>query len=1202
MAFINVTNGNDSGAGSLRAALAAASNGDVINFSPGVTTIDLTSSLVIAKNVTIEGSAPGKIGTPGVTINGGGGSSSFSDFVINAGVTATLDGLIIADGNATGATGSAGTFGEVGTTLGAGGTGAAAAGGIYDAGSLTLTNSVLQNDTATGGTGGAGYTGVVHGSHGPYLLDLGSGGGAGGNAAGGIYVAHNATLNLSASDTFSNDSAHGGNGGQGGGSADIPYGTYRSGGAGGGGGISGINGGSGFPGRSGLGGGAGGAPGQPGSSGGYAYVGNRNVIYLPPSGGGGGGTAFADVGGKGTVNLTSAVVTNNSDDVNTIGSLRYDLAHIVAGGTITFAPSVTTIDFTSSLVITKNVTIEGLQPGATTPGVTINGGGSSSNFVDFTINAGVTATLDGLIIADGNATGATGSAGTFGEVGTTLGAGGTGAAAAGGIYDAGSLTLTNSVLQNDTATGGTGGAGYTGVVHGSHGPYLLDLGSGGGAGGNAAGGIYVAHNATLNLSASDTFSNDSAHGGNGGQGGGSANIPYGTYRSGGAGGGGGISGINGGSGFPGRSGLGGGAGGAPGQPGSSGGYAYVGNRNVIYLPPSGGGGGGTAFADVGGKGTINSTLHIVTNDSDDINTVGSLRYEIAHASAGDTIVFDASVTTIDLGSTLEISKSITIEGLQPGATTPGVTINGGGAGSNFSDFTIDDRANVTLDGLIIANGHATGTAGSTSGSQYGIGGTGGAAAGGVFVSSLGELKLTNSVLQNDSATGGAGGGTTFYGAGGGGGAAAGGIYVATKGLLYLYASDSFSNDSATGGRGGSGGSGYNAPSGYGGGFVAGGSGGAGGVSGVNGGNGSHGATGPGGHGGAGGAGGTAVSPPGQAGSAGQGGGGYTGPGGGGGGGKAFADAGGAGFINGPVPCYCPGTLICTARSETRVENLKIGDKVMTASGTLRPIKWIGRRSYGGRFIRGDKDILPICVKAGALDDNVPRRDLWVSPHHAMYLAGVLVEAKDLVNGVSIVQAERVETVEYFHVELDNHDVIIAEGALAESYIDDDNRMMFHNAQDYVTRYREAVSAPKHYCAPRLDDGYEVERIRHHIASRAGILDASGGERASALRGYIDEVTPKRIAGWAQNPDRPDVPVCLDVFAGGQMIGQVLANAYRADLSRAGIGSGHHAFTFVPPQGIARGAVEVRRSLDGAVLARGPNAGAFMKVHRRAQRT
>src|SRR5665213_2546771 len=80
-----------------------------------------------------------------------------------------------------------------------------------------------------------------------------------------------------------------------------------------------------------------------------------------------------------------------------------------------------------------------------------------------------------------------------------------------------------------------------------------------------------------------------------------------------------------------------------------------------------------------------------------------------------------------------------------------------------------------------------------------------------------------------------------------------------------------------------------------------------------------------------------------------------------------------------TPCYCAGTLIETENGEVPVDMLKIGELIRTASGTLRPIRWIGRRSYSGRYIIGRKDILPICIKAGALDENVPRRDLWISP-------------------------------------------------------------------------------------------------------------------------------------------------------------------------------------------------------------------------------
>jgi Hint domain len=187
-------------------------------------------------------------------------------------------------------------------------------------------------------------------------------------------------------------------------------------------------------------------------------------------------------------------------------------------------------------------------------------------------------------------------------------------------------------------------------------------------------------------------------------------------------------------------------------------------------------------------------------------------------------------------------------------------------------------------------------------------------------------------------------------------------------------------------------------------------------------------------------------------------------------------------------CYCAGTLIRTGRGEASVETLKIGDEVMTASGALRPIKWIGRRSYGRRFIMGRKDILPVCIKAGALADNVPARDLWISPHHAMFFAddrgGVLIEAKDLVNGSSIVQAQNADKVEYFHIELDSHDVIIAEGAWSETFIDDDSRGMFHNADDYDALYGNEERALVRYCAPRLDEGHEVEAVRRRLAARA----------------------------------------------------------------------------------------------------------------------
>ncbi len=188
-----------------------------------------------------------------------------------------------------------------------------------------------------------------------------------------------------------------------------------------------------------------------------------------------------------------------------------------------------------------------------------------------------------------------------------------------------------------------------------------------------------------------------------------------------------------------------------------------------------------------------------------------------------------------------------------------------------------------------------------------------------------------------------------------------------------------------------------------------------------------------------------------------------------------------------IACYAAGTMILTPQGEVPVETLAIGDALITAFGETRAIKWIGTRAYAGHFVKWNRDVLPITFRAGSIADNTPHRDLVVSPQHAMFIDDVLIPAIALVNGTSITQATSIDRIAYFHIELDSHDVIIAEGAFAETFIDDDSRAMFHNAHSFRTLYPNEPWQDAQFCAPRVEDGFEFEEVRTRLATRGETL-------------------------------------------------------------------------------------------------------------------
>ena len=422
----------------------------------------------------------------------------------------------------------------------------------------------------------------------------------------------------------------------------------------------------------------------------------------------------------------------------------------------------------------------------------------------------------------------------------------------------------------------------------------------------------------------------------------------------------------------------------------------------------------------------------------------------------------------------------------------------------IQDFTVaaSGEYDLVLDGAQGGNGY------------MGVGGDGAAVGGDIYLQAGEKLEIVvGGVGANGNYSGGGGGGSFVFevgaggdellavagGGGGGGSFGGGGVGIATKGTGGQGGGISAGAGGAPGVAGGGG------RYGGGGGYSGGGGGTAGGVGGggVSPGSNFLGGAGTGlggGGGGFGGGGGGGYSGGGGGGGYGGGGGGGFGGGSGGGGGGSFLDTAlftnvtetnaanaGSGLVTLTLlntnPCYAAGSRILTERGEVAVENLRIGDRVVTASGAAPPIQWIGYRDLDIRRHAYPLEVYPVRVRAGAFGRGLPHRDLWLSPQHAVYVDGVLIPIIKLANGANVAQV-RVETVSYFHIELENHDVLIAEGLPAESFLDCGSRSGFANAAGFVELHPTFKPLSwDNACAPLKEGGAEVEAVRRRLLAQ-----------------------------------------------------------------------------------------------------------------------
>ena len=184
--------------------------------------------------------------------------------------------------------------------------------------------------------------------------------------------------------------------------------------------------------------------------------------------------------------------------------------------------------------------------------------------------------------------------------------------------------------------------------------------------------------------------------------------------------------------------------------------------------------------------------------------------------------------------------------------------------------------------------------------------------------------------------------------------------------------------------------------------------------------------------------------------------------------------------------------------------------MLTISGEVKPIKFIGHREVWRESSQPRTGEAPVKISRFAIDGKVPHSDLYVSPWHAIYIDGVLIPAKYLVNGLSIVADAKREasSLTYFHIELDTHEAILAEGLAVESFRRNEPDA-FDNANEYVSLYgppgepltpfapfvlynsrQEVASHIRSPLTPVYDFRKPVDKIRDRIADRAELARAA----------------------------------------------------------------------------------------------------------------
>lgn len=190
-------------------------------------------------------------------------------------------------------------------------------------------------------------------------------------------------------------------------------------------------------------------------------------------------------------------------------------------------------------------------------------------------------------------------------------------------------------------------------------------------------------------------------------------------------------------------------------------------------------------------------------------------------------------------------------------------------------------------------------------------------------------------------------------------------------------------------------------------------------------------------------------------------------------------------------CFLKGTRILTTQGERPFEDLQIGEMVLTVSGEAKPIKWIGRMRFerDGK-VSWDDEVAPVRIARGAFNGESPHSDLYVSCRHRIFINGYLIPVFDLINGSSIITLSSTEAdvLEYLHIELEGHDVILANGAPAETLEGNADRVDFDNFNEYVALYGATLTKQTLYAPVAARNGRRQALQSHLRGMFAPICD------------------------------------------------------------------------------------------------------------------